>query len=156
MDLKIIVVQSEDKFYNMGFVDVENSGECIILESRCYGFGEGWMAAVNALDLLEESPFKDPEQIPLPEPSHPTPVQNPTHIKEGDSLSMRDLVEEIDSHTEVIDLDILSNRRRSRSTTPHVESQPSDNRKCYSFRADLRSQSLDLMFFYFLFLLSCL
>ena len=31
-----------------------------MIESRCYGFREGLMAVVNALGLLEDSPFKDP------------------------------------------------------------------------------------------------
>nr|POE98879.1 hypothetical protein CFP56_44641 [Quercus suber] len=82
-DLKVAMVQSEDKFYNMGFADAKNSSEPIMLESQHYGFREGWMAAVNALD--------------------------PTQNKEEDSLSMRQLVGEIDSYTEVIELDILSN-----------------------------------------------
>ena len=43
----------------MGFADVENSNEPIMLDSLHYGFGEGLMAAVNTLGLLEDSPFKD-------------------------------------------------------------------------------------------------
>nr|POE98880.1 polyadenylate-binding protein rbp47c [Quercus suber] len=82
-DLKVAMAQSEDKFYNMGFVDAKNSSERIMLESRHYQFREGWMAAVNALD--------------------------PTQNEEEDSLSMKELVGEIDSHIEVIELDILSN-----------------------------------------------
>ena len=31
-----------------------------MIESRCYGFRESLMATVNALGLLEDSPFKDP------------------------------------------------------------------------------------------------
>ena len=33
VDLKVAMAQSEDKFYNMGFADVENSSEPIMLES---------------------------------------------------------------------------------------------------------------------------
>ena len=50
-DLKIIMAQSEDKFYNMGFTDAENSNKPIMLESRRYGFGKVWMAAMNALGV---------------------------------------------------------------------------------------------------------
>jgi len=43
----------------MGFADAENSNEPIMLDSLRYGFGEGLTTAVNALGLLEDSPFKD-------------------------------------------------------------------------------------------------
>ena len=52
----------------MGFIDAENSNKAVMFESRRYGFGEGWIAAVNALHLLEKSHFRDPEQIPLSKP----------------------------------------------------------------------------------------
>lgn len=67
-DLKVAVTQNEQKFYNMGFIDAENSNGAVMFESQRYGFGEGWIAAVNALHLLEKSPFRDPEQIPLSKP----------------------------------------------------------------------------------------
>lgn len=59
-DLKAALGQSKDKFYNMGFADAENSSKPIMLESWRYGFKEGWIAAVNALGLPEDSPFRDP------------------------------------------------------------------------------------------------
>lgn len=108
-NLKEAVVESKDKFYNMGFADAENSSKPIMLESWHYGFGEGWMAAMNALGLPEDSPFKDTDKIPYLEPLPPPFVQDPTQNKEEDSLSMRKLVEEIDSHIEVIKLEISSN-----------------------------------------------
>ena len=56
----------------MGFIDAKNSSKLVMFESRHYRFDERWMATVNALDLPENSPFKDPEQMPLPEfPPHP-------------------------------------------------------------------------------------
>lgn len=63
------------------------------------------MAVVNALDLPKDSPFRDPKQIPLLEPLLPLLVQTSASIEEEDSPSMKELVEEIDSHTKVIDLD---------------------------------------------------
>ena len=66
------------------------------------------MATVTALNVLEESPFRNPEQIPYPEPLSP-PIQNLACHEEEDSQSMRALVEEIDSYTESIDLEISSN-----------------------------------------------
>lgn len=73
-DLRIVVGQSETKFYNMGFVDAENSSEPIMLESRCCGFEEGWMISLNTLSLLEDSPFRDPDQVPYPKKLLPRPV----------------------------------------------------------------------------------
>lgn len=67
------------------------------------------MAAVNAMGLPEDSSFRDLEQIPLPEPPQPPLVQTPTSNEEEGSLSMRGLVEEIDSYSEVINLDISTN-----------------------------------------------
>lgn len=40
-DLKVVVVQSKDKFHNMGFTNAENFSEPIMLESQHYEFGEG-------------------------------------------------------------------------------------------------------------------
>lgn len=90
----------------MGFVDIENSNEPIMLDSLRYGFGEGLMAAVNALGLSEDSPFKDPDQIPLPKHLHPPLEHTSTLNEKEDSLSKRKMVEEMDSYIEVIDLDI--------------------------------------------------
>lgn len=73
-NLKKAVVENEDKFYNMGFADAENSSDPIMLESRLYGFGEGWMATMNALGLPKDSLFKDPDKIPYLEPPPPPPV----------------------------------------------------------------------------------
>lgn len=67
--------QSEETFYNMGFTDTENSCGPVIFEARRLGFAQGWMAAVDALNLPVTSPFRDPTQIPLP---NDPPVQAPT------------------------------------------------------------------------------
>ena len=117
-DLKEAVAENEDKFYDMGFAEAENSSEPIMLESRQYRFGEEWMAAVNALGLPEDSPLRDLEQIPYLEPPPPLPVQDPAQNEKEDSLSIRGLVEKIDSYAEVIELDILSNSIARQDQTP--------------------------------------
>ena len=68
---------------------------------------DGWMAATEAINLPLSSPFRDPNQVPLLE-NPPTEVQTEEQpvVEEEDSLSMRELVEQIESHTEVIDLHI--------------------------------------------------
>lgn len=83
-----------------------------------YRIGEGWVAIVNTLGLPKNSPFRDPEQIPYPEPLLPSPVQDPAHSKEEDSLILRELVEEIDSNAKVIELDIPSNPTIGEGQTP--------------------------------------
>lgn len=58
--LKEAVAKSEEKFFDMGFVDVENSSKPIMVESRRYGFEDGWVAIVNALGLPKDFIFRDP------------------------------------------------------------------------------------------------
>ena len=50
--------------------------------------------------------FKNPDQVPYPDP--PPPIQNPTNAKDEETKSMRELVQAIDSHVELIDLEITS------------------------------------------------
>lgn len=107
----------------MGFNDAETSVEPVMFENRKNGFGEGWMAVVTTIRLPEDSPFRKPEQIPYLEPPLPT-TQNPTTIKseDEDTPSMRELVEAIDSHAELIDLEITSNPSIiPTSVQPHPE-----------------------------------
>nr|POE74101.1 hypothetical protein CFP56_67871 [Quercus suber] len=66
VDLTKAMVESEDKFYDMGFAGVENSTERIMFESQRYGFGEGWMATVNTLGVPKDSHFRDQEKNTLP------------------------------------------------------------------------------------------
>lgn len=56
------------------------------------------MATVNALGLPKESAFRDTEKVPYPEELLRPPVQTTTQNEEEDSLSTRELVEEINSH----------------------------------------------------------
>ena len=57
----------------MGFADVENSVEPIIFQAWQHGFDEGWMAALQVIEVVDDSPLRNPEQIPFLEP--PPPVQ---------------------------------------------------------------------------------
>ena len=45
-DLKAALEACEEKWYNEGFADAENSVEPIVYQARRHGFGEGWMAAL--------------------------------------------------------------------------------------------------------------
>ena len=68
---------------------------------------DGWMVAIEDINLPLSSPFRDPNQVPLLE-NPPTEVQTEEQlvVEEEDSLSMQELVEQIESHIEVIDLHI--------------------------------------------------
>ena len=65
-NLKAALEACENKWYNEGFADAENSVEPIIHQAQFYGFGEGWLAALQAMGVPEDSPLKNPEQIPYP------------------------------------------------------------------------------------------
>lgn len=64
--LKAALEASKDKWYNVGFADAENSTKLIMFQSRKYGLGEGWMAALAAVSVPEDSPLKNPDQVPYP------------------------------------------------------------------------------------------
>ena len=117
-DLKVALEACENKWYNKGLVDVENTVEPFINEAQKLAFGEGWLAALQAMGVPEDSPLRDPNQIPFLGPF--TTVQNQLGvINEEETTSMRELVEAIDSHEEPIDLEATSNL--------NVVDQPDEN-----------------------------
>ena len=66
------------------------------------------MAALQALEVLEDSPLRDPGQIPVPVSVPAT--QNPAGPnKEEETDSLRELVEQIDAHVEMIKAEVTSN-----------------------------------------------
>ncbi|KAK9987060.1 hypothetical protein SO802_032011 [Lithocarpus litseifolius] len=88
-DLKVAFEAYEDKWYNAGFTEVENFVEPIIFQ--------------QAMGEPNDFPLWNPEQIPFLEP--PPPSQNPSNADdEEETPSMKELVHEIDSHVESIDL----------------------------------------------------
>ena len=75
----------------------------------------------------DDSPLRNPKQIPYPKPS-PPPIQNPTDAEEeGDTRSIKALEEVMDSHVELVNLEITSNPdaypRNALSSTPDPVSQ---------------------------------
>lgn len=82
----------ENKWYNEGFVDAENSADLVIRDSRKLGFEEGWLAALQVLGIPEDSPLRDPGQIPFPDIA--LTVQNPPRSADEEKMTnLRELVE---------------------------------------------------------------
>ena len=118
VDLKAALEACENKWYNKGFADAENSAEPVINEAWKLAFEEGWLAALQAMGVPKDSPLRNPNQILFPVPS--TTAQNPPGaIDEEETVSMRELVEAIDSHMEPIDLEATKN--------PYVGDQPGED-----------------------------
>ena len=101
-DLRAALAAAEQKWYNEGFVDAENSAEPVMARARNLGFEAGWFAALQALGVPEDLHLRDPGQIPFPSPV--TAVQDtPAAIDKEEMASMRELVEQIDAHAELED-----------------------------------------------------
>ena len=67
-DLRAALEAYEQKWYNKGFADAEKSAEPVVAQVRKLGFEAGWFAALQALGVSEDSPLRDPSQIPFPSP----------------------------------------------------------------------------------------
>ena len=81
------------------------------------------MAALQALGVPEDSTLRNPNQIPFLGP--PTAAQNhPGAIDEKETQSIRELVEAIDSHVKVIDLEATSNLHADDQPEKGVQLQP--------------------------------
>lgn len=107
-DLKVALEACEDNWYNAGFADAENSVEPIVYQASRNGFEEGWIAALQAMGVLDDSPLRNPKQIPFLGP--PPLVQNPSGTNdEQDTPSMKELVQEIDFHVELVELKVTRN-----------------------------------------------
>lgn len=82
------------------------------------------MATLQALGVPEDSPLGNPGQIPFP--STTQAVQNPPKLTdEEETTSMRELVEQIDSHVELVNVEDSSN--------PCVGDQPGEDLQLQSF-----------------------
>ena len=106
-DLRAVLEACEEKWYNEGFADVENSAEPVVNQARRLGFEAGWFVALQALGVLEDSPLRYPGQIPFPSL---TPVVHnpPVPIDKEETASMRKLVEQINAHVELDEMEATS------------------------------------------------
>ena len=65
-DLKVALEACKEKWYNEDFTDVENSVEPIVHQAWLHGFEEGWLVALQAMGVPEDSPLRNLEQILYP------------------------------------------------------------------------------------------
>ena len=125
-DLKGTKKAHKQTNYNKGFRDAENSVGPVIIQAWKFRFMKGWMATVNAVDLLEESPFRSANQVLLPEDlvvkTQAEEQGEDSSKEEGtESLESRELSKQIDSHVVVLDDD---NPRTTSTTLSSDTAQP--------------------------------
>lgn len=101
-DLKAAFDVSEERGYNMGFANAENFIETVVHQAQNHEFGEGWLAALQTMGVAEDSPLRNPEQIPYLAPAPPVQSQ----ADKEKTLSMRELVHAIDTHVDTVDLEV--------------------------------------------------
>ena len=90
-NLKVALEACGNKWYNEGFADAENSTKPVVCQAQKLGFKEGWLAALQAMGIPEDSLLRNPDQIPFPDPS--PAIQNPPDaVEEEETPSMRELV----------------------------------------------------------------
>lgn len=106
-DLRAGLAAAEQKWYDVGFADAENSVEPVVARARHTGFEAGWFAALQAMGVPKDSPLRDPSQIPFPNPV-PAGQDAPAALDEEETASIRELVEQIDSHAELEELEATS------------------------------------------------
>ena len=58
-DLKAALEACENKWYNEGFAEAKNSVEPLIRQAQRHAFGKGWLAAVQAVGVPEDSPLRN-------------------------------------------------------------------------------------------------
>ena len=91
-DLRAALETCESKWYDEGFADAEKGVEPVVMQARQLSFQEGWMAALQALRVPEDSPLRGPGQIPIPNFAPVT--QNPAGPNdEEETDNLRELVE---------------------------------------------------------------
>lgn len=82
--------------------------EPIVHQAWHYRFGEGWLAAQQMIGVAEDSPLRNLKQIPYLAP--PPLVQSQAiAINEEDTPSIRELLHTIDTHVEMVNLEVTSN-----------------------------------------------
>ena len=88
VDLWATLEACENKWYDEGFADAKKGVEPVIREARQLSFQEGWMAALHASGVPEDSHLRDLSRISFPDSLLAT--QNPTRpVDEEETDSLR-------------------------------------------------------------------
>ena len=58
-DLRAALVAAEQKWYDVGFADAENSAEPVVARAWNMGFEAGWFAALQAMGAPKDSHLRD-------------------------------------------------------------------------------------------------
>ena len=81
------------------------------------------MATLHASGVPEDSHLRDPSRIPFPDSLPAT--QNPTGpVDEEEMDNLRELVEQIDAHVEVIGMEATSNLPTNNQSGENAQYQP--------------------------------
>ena len=107
-DLKAALEACQKKWHDEGFTNAEKSVEPVVHQAWLHGFEEGWLVALQVMGVAEDSPLKNPEQIPYPAPL-PLAQSQADVADEENNPNMRVLVQAIDTHMDTIDLEVTNN-----------------------------------------------
>ena len=141
-DLRVALEACESKWYDKGFADAKKGVEPVVMQARQLSFQEGWMAALQALGVPEDSPLRDLGRIPFPN-STPT-TQNPAGPNdEEEKDSLRELVEQIDAHVEMIGTEATNNPLTDGPPGEDSHLQP-PTAKHHSAKMASKTQPMDL------------
>ena len=141
-DLRVALEACESKWYDKGFADAKKGVEPVVMQARQLSFQEGWMAALQALGVPEDSPLRDLGRIPFPN-STPT-TQNPAGPNdEEETDSLRELVEQIDAYVEMIGTEATSNPPTDGPPGEDIHLQP-PTAKHHSAKMASKTQPMDL------------
>jgi len=141
-DLRAALEACEAKWYDEGFAVAKKGVKPVVMQARQLSFREGWIAALHTLGVLEDSPLRDPGQIPIPDSA--LIAQNPIGPNdEEETDSLRELVEQIDAHVEMIETEAISNPPTDDLHGEDVHLQPPVP-KHYSAEMNSETQPMDL------------
>lgn len=118
-DLKAALDASEERGNNLGFVDAENFVEPVVHQARNYGFSEGWLVALQAMGVTEDSLLRNLEHV----------HSQVDAVDEEETLSMREPFHAIDIHVETEDPEVTSNLHAAEDGQGHTlaANQPTGN-----------------------------
>ena len=119
--------QAKKDNYDLGFDNAKRFADRVIRKARQAGYLVGWEVALNVINLLLNSLYRDLSRVPLPEdlPVEKEPLGGQVGAKE-DSPNFRELLEEIEAHTSNADVVDVENPSPPGTIQPPVASVGSE------------------------------